>query len=61
MDTLLSQQDRRRGNQTGLCGGGVQSREAFCVQASVDTPSSPGSIREGKGGHSVPPTAQWLL
>uniref|UniRef100_A0A6Q2X3L3 Thrombospondin, type I, domain containing 7Ab n=1 Tax=Esox lucius TaxID=8010 RepID=A0A6Q2X3L3_ESOLU len=33
VDMLLSQQDRRRGNQTGLCGGGVQSREAYCVQA----------------------------
>uniref|UniRef100_A0A672T3S8 Thrombospondin type-1 domain-containing protein 7A n=1 Tax=Sinocyclocheilus grahami TaxID=75366 RepID=A0A672T3S8_SINGR len=32
VDALLSQQDRRRGNQTGLCGGGVQSREVYCFQ-----------------------------
>uniref|UniRef100_A0AAR2LAI8 Thrombospondin type-1 domain-containing protein 7A n=1 Tax=Pygocentrus nattereri TaxID=42514 RepID=A0AAR2LAI8_PYGNA len=40
VDTLLSQQDRRRGNQTGLCGGGIQSREVYCVQASSDPPSN---------------------
>ncbi|XP_069852689.1 thrombospondin type-1 domain-containing protein 7A isoform X3 [Dipodomys merriami] len=32
VDPLLSQQDRRRGNQTALCGGGVQTREVYCVQ-----------------------------
>ncbi|KAL0171337.1 hypothetical protein M9458_031648, partial [Cirrhinus mrigala] len=36
VDALLSQQDRRRGNQTGLCGGGVQSREVYCVQANAE-------------------------
>ncbi|XP_056154112.1 thrombospondin type-1 domain-containing protein 7A [Lampris incognitus] len=45
VDMLLSQQDRRRGNQTGLCGGGIQSREVYCVQASTDTPSNLGSLR----------------
>uniref|UniRef100_A0A8C7G0H7 Thrombospondin type-1 domain-containing protein 7A n=1 Tax=Oncorhynchus kisutch TaxID=8019 RepID=A0A8C7G0H7_ONCKI len=41
VDMLLSQQDRRRGNLTGLCGGGVQNREVYCVQAtSVDPASS---------------------
>uniref|UniRef100_A0A7N5ZTZ2 Thrombospondin type-1 domain-containing protein 7A n=1 Tax=Anabas testudineus TaxID=64144 RepID=A0A7N5ZTZ2_ANATE len=30
VDVLLSQQDRRRGNQTGLCGGGIQTREVYC-------------------------------
>ncbi|XP_040325485.1 thrombospondin type-1 domain-containing protein 7A-like [Herpailurus yagouaroundi] len=32
VDPLLSQQDKRRGNQTALCGGGVQMREVYCVQ-----------------------------
>uniref|UniRef100_A0A669ELV6 Thrombospondin type-1 domain-containing protein 7A n=1 Tax=Oreochromis niloticus TaxID=8128 RepID=A0A669ELV6_ORENI len=33
VDLLLSQQDRRRGNHTGMCGGGTQTREVYCVQA----------------------------
>uniref|UniRef100_A0A8C6SDE7 Thrombospondin type-1 domain-containing protein 7A n=1 Tax=Neogobius melanostomus TaxID=47308 RepID=A0A8C6SDE7_9GOBI len=41
VDVLLSQQDRRRGNQTGLCGGGVQSREVYCVQSAADSPPPP--------------------
>uniref|UniRef100_A0A8C1X0D4 Thrombospondin type-1 domain-containing protein 7A n=1 Tax=Cyprinus carpio TaxID=7962 RepID=A0A8C1X0D4_CYPCA len=36
VDALLSQQDQRRGNQTGLCGGGVQSREVYCIQANAE-------------------------
>uniref|UniRef100_I3JH86 Thrombospondin type 1 domain containing 7A n=1 Tax=Oreochromis niloticus TaxID=8128 RepID=I3JH86_ORENI len=36
VDTLLSQQDRRRSNLTGLCGGGLQTREVYCVQANAD-------------------------
>uniref|UniRef100_A0A4W4FBY4 Thrombospondin type-1 domain-containing protein 7A n=1 Tax=Electrophorus electricus TaxID=8005 RepID=A0A4W4FBY4_ELEEL len=36
VDVLLSQQDRRRGNQTGLCGGGLQVREVYCVQANEE-------------------------
>ncbi|KAF3833452.1 hypothetical protein F7725_024656 [Dissostichus mawsoni] len=37
VDVLLSQQDRRRGNQTGLWGG-LQTREVYCVQTSSETP-----------------------
>uniref|UniRef100_A0A670Z7D0 Thrombospondin type-1 domain-containing protein 7A n=1 Tax=Pseudonaja textilis TaxID=8673 RepID=A0A670Z7D0_PSETE len=33
IDPLLSQQDKRRGNQTSLCGGGLQTREMYCVQS----------------------------
>uniref|UniRef100_A0A672MWQ4 Thrombospondin type-1 domain-containing protein 7A-like n=1 Tax=Sinocyclocheilus grahami TaxID=75366 RepID=A0A672MWQ4_SINGR len=40
VDVLLSQQDRRRSNQTGLCGGGVQTREVYCVQAPTETSSN---------------------
>ncbi|KAM6984977.1 thrombospondin type-1 domain-containing protein 7B [Aplochiton taeniatus] len=29
---LLSQQDRRLGNLSVLCGGGIQTRETYCVQ-----------------------------
>ncbi|XP_078408605.1 thrombospondin type-1 domain-containing protein 7B [Cetorhinus maximus] len=29
---LLSQQDRRRSNQSTLCGGGIQTREVYCAQ-----------------------------
>ncbi|KAF3839604.1 hypothetical protein F7725_018321 [Dissostichus mawsoni] len=36
VDSLLSQQDRRRGNLTGLCGGGLQTREVYCVQANAE-------------------------
>ncbi|XP_072304518.1 thrombospondin type-1 domain-containing protein 7A [Eucyclogobius newberryi] len=49
VDVLLSQQDRRRGNQTGLCGGGVQSREAYCVQSSAETTPNLGSLRSKEG------------
>ncbi|XP_053189729.1 thrombospondin type-1 domain-containing protein 7A [Scomber japonicus] len=45
VDVLLSQQDRRRGNQTGLCGGGIQTREVYCVQTVTDTPSNLGALR----------------
>ncbi|KAK2921481.1 thrombospondin type-1 domain-containing protein 7A [Channa argus] len=45
VDMLLSQQDRRRGNQTGLCGGGIQTREVYCVQTSTDTPPKLSSLR----------------
>ncbi|CAK6979365.1 thrombospondin type-1 domain-containing protein 7A, partial [Scomber scombrus] len=45
VDVLLSQQDRRRGNQTGLCGGGIQTREVYCVQTIMDTPSNLGALR----------------
>lgn len=36
VDLLLSQQDRRRSNLTGLCGGGLQTREVYCVQANAE-------------------------
>lgn len=36
VDALLGQQDRRRVNQTGLCGGGVQNREVYCIQANAE-------------------------
>lgn len=49
VDVLLSQQDRRRGNQTGLCGGGIQTREVYCVQTSSDTPPNLGSLRSKDG------------
>ncbi|XP_017308235.1 thrombospondin type-1 domain-containing protein 7A [Ictalurus punctatus] len=39
VDMLLSQQDRRRSNQTGLCGGGMQTREVYCIQANADPTS----------------------
>uniref|UniRef100_A0A669DZB4 Thrombospondin type-1 domain-containing protein 7A n=1 Tax=Oreochromis niloticus TaxID=8128 RepID=A0A669DZB4_ORENI len=45
VDLLLSQQDRRRGNHTGMCGGGTQTREVYCVQASTDTPSNLSPLR----------------
>lgn len=49
IDVLLSQQDRRRGNQTGLCGGGIQTREVYCVQTSTSTPPNLGSLRSKEG------------
>ncbi|XP_072316265.1 thrombospondin, type I, domain containing 7Ab [Eucyclogobius newberryi] len=36
VDLLLSQQDRRRGNLTGLCGGGLQTREIYCVLVNAE-------------------------
>ncbi|KAJ8345570.1 hypothetical protein SKAU_G00297630 [Synaphobranchus kaupii] len=51
VDTLLSQQDRRRGNQTGLCGGGVQSREVYCIQG--DPASHLSSARDKEGSRPV--------
>uniref|UniRef100_A0A3B4C5M3 Thrombospondin type-1 domain-containing protein 7A n=1 Tax=Pygocentrus nattereri TaxID=42514 RepID=A0A3B4C5M3_PYGNA len=53
VDTLLSQQDRRRGNQTGLCGGGIQSREVYCVQASSDPPSNLSSLKSKEASRPV--------
>uniref|UniRef100_A0A665WDE7 Thrombospondin type-1 domain-containing protein 7A n=1 Tax=Echeneis naucrates TaxID=173247 RepID=A0A665WDE7_ECHNA len=52
-DVLLSQQDRRRGNQTGLCGGGMQTREVYCVQTSADTPSNLSSLRSKEAWRPV--------
>lgn len=49
VDVLLSQQDRRRGNQTSLCGGGIQTREVYCVQISSD----PGSLKTKEGNFAT--------
>lgn len=34
---LISQQDHRHGNSSFLCGGGIQTREAYCVRIFNDT------------------------
>ncbi|XP_039592490.1 thrombospondin type-1 domain-containing protein 7A [Polypterus senegalus] len=52
VDSLLSQQDRRRGNQTGLCGGGVQSREVYCVQSNEDLLSYLNTLKEKEESQS---------
>lgn len=38
IDSLLSQQDTRRSrrNVTGLCGGGLQTRDVYCVQTNAE-------------------------
>ncbi|XP_026958593.1 thrombospondin type-1 domain-containing protein 7A [Sagmatias obliquidens] len=61
VDPLLSQQDKRRGNQTALCGGGVQTREVYCVQANKDLLSHLNSHKdkEGKGSEAPPPFLQF--
>uniref|UniRef100_A0A8C7X202 Thrombospondin type-1 domain-containing protein 7A n=1 Tax=Oryzias sinensis TaxID=183150 RepID=A0A8C7X202_9TELE len=46
VDVLLSQQDRRRGNLTGLCGGGLQTREVYCVQANAEVLKYLNDLRE---------------
>ncbi|KAK1789123.1 hypothetical protein P4O66_015074, partial [Electrophorus voltai] len=33
---LLSQQDRRLRNTSGLCGGGIQTRDTYCVQITIN-------------------------
>ncbi|MGH0183025.1 UNVERIFIED_CONTAM: hypothetical protein FKN15_010865 [Acipenser sinensis] len=52
VDTLLSQQDRRRGNQTGLCGGGVQTREVYCVQGNEELLSYLNTLKEKEESQS---------
>lgn len=49
IDPLLSQQDKRRGNQTSLCGGGIQTREVYCVQANENLLSYLNTLKEKKG------------
>ncbi|KTG40293.1 hypothetical protein cypCar_00012960, partial [Cyprinus carpio] len=64
VDALLSQQDRRRGNQTGLCGGGVQSREVYCIQANAELLSyiySNKDKQEGQSPNSQMPSVPPLL
>uniref|UniRef100_A0A4W4HJ75 Thrombospondin type-1 domain-containing protein 7A n=1 Tax=Electrophorus electricus TaxID=8005 RepID=A0A4W4HJ75_ELEEL len=53
VDVLLSQQDRRRGNQTGLCGGGIQNREVYCVQAPSDFQSNLNSLKSKEASRPV--------
>lgn len=50
VDVLLSQQDRRRSNQTGLCGGGMQTREVYCIRADAANPISDLSTSQDKPG-----------
>lgn len=60
VDLLLSQQDRRRSNVTGLCGGGLQTREVYCVQANAELLKYLNNLREkekGKAGLRVKPRA----
>lgn len=49
IDPLLSQQDKRRGNQTALCGGGIQTREVYCVQANENLLSYLNTLKEKEG------------
>ncbi|XP_035284003.1 thrombospondin type-1 domain-containing protein 7A-like isoform X2 [Anguilla anguilla] len=53
VDLLLSQQDRRRGNQTSLCGGGVQSREVYCAQGNSDPASYLNTARDKEAWRPV--------
>nr|XP_043890586.1 thrombospondin type-1 domain-containing protein 7A-like isoform X7 [Solea senegalensis] len=46
VDLLLGQQDRRRGNLTGLCGGGLQTREVYCVEANAELVKYLNDLRE---------------
>lgn len=50
VDLLLSQQDRRRSNLTGLCGGGLQTREVYCVQANAELLKYINTLREKDKG-----------
>ncbi|XP_026533553.1 thrombospondin type-1 domain-containing protein 7A isoform X1 [Notechis scutatus] len=52
IDPLLSQQDKRRGNQTSLCGGGLQTREMYCVQANENLLSYLNTLKEKKESQS---------
>ncbi|KAL8165233.1 UNVERIFIED_CONTAM: Thrombospondin type-1 domain-containing protein 7A [Gekko kuhli] len=58
IDPLLSQQDKRRGNQTALCGGGIQTREVYCVQANENLLSYLNTLKE-KEVHMGDPDAVW--
>uniref|UniRef100_A0A8C6Y727 Thrombospondin type-1 domain-containing protein 7A n=1 Tax=Naja naja TaxID=35670 RepID=A0A8C6Y727_NAJNA len=53
IDPLLSQQDKRRGNQTSLCGGGIQTREMYCVQANENLLSYLNTLKEKKASKPV--------
>ena len=60
MDLLLSQQDRRRTNLTGLCGGGLQTREIYCVQANAELLKYLNDLREKDKGKKKKATCQKL-
>uniref|UniRef100_A0A8D2LWY1 Thrombospondin type-1 domain-containing protein 7A n=1 Tax=Varanus komodoensis TaxID=61221 RepID=A0A8D2LWY1_VARKO len=53
IDPLLSQQDKRRGNQTALCGGGIQTREVYCVQANENLLSYLNTLKEKEASKPV--------
>uniref|UniRef100_A0A8C5N0Q9 Thrombospondin type-1 domain-containing protein 7A n=1 Tax=Leptobrachium leishanense TaxID=445787 RepID=A0A8C5N0Q9_9ANUR len=53
IDPLLSQQDKRRGNQTALCGGGIQTREIYCVQANENLLSHLHTIKDKEASKPV--------
>ncbi|XP_053570076.1 thrombospondin type-1 domain-containing protein 7A [Bombina bombina] len=55
IDPLLSQQDKRRGNQTALCGGGIQTREVYCVQANENLLSYLNSVKDKEASKPVDP------
>ncbi|XP_055083740.1 thrombospondin type-1 domain-containing protein 7A [Periophthalmus magnuspinnatus] len=55
VDLLLSQQDRRRGNLTGLCGGGLQTREVYCVQANAEVLTYISQLQEKDKAQSQTP------
>ncbi|KYO26723.1 hypothetical protein Y1Q_0019191 [Alligator mississippiensis] len=52
VDPLLSQQDKRRGNQTALCGGGIQTREVYCVQTNENLLSYLNTLKEKEESQS---------
>ncbi|KAG8443081.1 hypothetical protein GDO86_011775 [Hymenochirus boettgeri] len=52
IDPLLSQQDKRRGNQTALCGGGIQTREIYCVQANENLLSYLNHVKDKEDSHT---------
>ncbi|XP_069067932.1 thrombospondin type-1 domain-containing protein 7A [Pleurodeles waltl] len=53
VDSLLSQQEKRRGNQTALCGGGIQTREAYCVQSNENLLSYMNTLKEKEASKPV--------
>ncbi|XP_038626243.1 thrombospondin type-1 domain-containing protein 7A [Tachyglossus aculeatus] len=50
---LLSQQDKRRGNVTALCGGGIQTRQVFCVQANQNLLSYLSTLKDKEASKPV--------
>lgn len=55
--SLLSQQDRRLNNVSVLCGGGIQTRQLYCVQ--VPENSTPHHRKEGKDQRLNDSKLQW--